>query len=92
MTASNAQILAVANRSVLHRYARVGTRASRPIMNRRSLPIAAKDSPEGPSFPQHAAVDHSRQAGSDRTLTMRGDAEPTKSVWQKSTPGELSAK
>src|SRR5437588_11892608 len=33
------------------------------------------DSPEGLSFPQHAAVGHSQQAGSDRTLTLRWTGE-----------------
>src|SRR6202040_4371668 len=37
--------------------------------SRHPLQALLLDSPEGPSFPQHAAVDHSRQAGSDRPLT-----------------------
>src|SRR6202035_444502 len=39
--------------------------------SRHPLQALLLDTPEGPSFPQHAAVDHSRQAGSDRTLTPR---------------------
>jgi hypothetical protein len=37
--------------------------------SRHPLQALLLDSPEGHSFPHHAAVDHTRQAGSDRTLT-----------------------
>src|SRR5205807_2314835 len=46
--------------------------------SRHPLHALLLDSPEGLSFPQHAAVGHSQRAGSDRTLTLlpltRGDA------------------
>src|SRR5207253_4016075 len=39
--------------------------------SRHPLHALLLDSPEGLSFPQHAAVGHSQQAGSDRTLTIQ---------------------
>src|SRR5260370_1287764 len=63
-------------------------------LSRHPLQALLLDSPEGPSFPQHAAVDHSRQAGSDRTLTqsalldLKDDSRP---AWEHNATPSLLA-